>query len=160
MLVFCVLKWYNKMDDIVGGLREAHMYSVHLPNVILAVCKCEKLHPHLYEASQEFWLDCIKEKMLSYAEAAFPCFVCECFQFSQCSGLWLCTLSVFPRKSSRNNFHPLTMYTLTECTDNSTRQTMVSRQVASVHVLQKSCGDSHKFASKILRKFCAEHLMT
>ncbi len=52
----------------------------------------------------------------------------------------------------------LTIYTWTECTDNSSRQTLVSGQVAGSHVLQKSCGDSPGFTSKVLRKFCAEQL--
>ncbi len=36
----------------------------------------------------------------------------------------------------------LTTYTRTECTDNGACQTLVSGQVASLHDLQKSCGDS------------------
>ncbi len=34
------------------------------------------------------------------------------------------------------------LYTWTECTDNNAGQTLVSGQVASLHVLQKSCGNS------------------
>ncbi len=37
---------------------------------------------------------------------------------------------------------PLTIYTWTECTDNCIAQTLMSGQVASLHVLQKSCWDS------------------
>ncbi len=36
----------------------------------------------------------------------------------------------------------LTIYLWTKCTDNRARQTLVSGQVASLHVLQKSCGHS------------------
>ncbi len=36
----------------------------------------------------------------------------------------------------------MTIYAWTECSDNSARQTLVSGQVASLHVLQKSCEDS------------------
>ncbi len=44
--------------------------------------------------------------------------------------------------SSRLRHQPLTIYTWTECTENSAPQTLVPKQVASLHVLQKSCGDS------------------
>ncbi len=55
-------------------------------------------------------------------------------------------------------FTPLTIYTWTEFTDNSARQTLMSGQAANLHALPKSCGDSPGFKNKILRKFCAEHL--
>ncbi len=50
----------------------------------------------------------------------------------------------------------LTRYIWTKRTDNSAHQTLVSGQVASLHVLQKSCGDSPGFRSKNLRKFSAK----
>ncbi len=34
------------------------------------------------------------------------------------------------------------VFTWTKCSDNSAHQTLVFRQVASLHVVQKSCGDS------------------
>ncbi len=52
--------------------------------------------------------------------------------------------------------HPLTICRWTECTDNSAHQTLVSEQVASLHDLQKSCGDSW-IQEQNFKKIVCEH---
>ncbi len=40
LFVFHMVKRYNKIGDIVDRLREGRPHSIHLPNVIHAVCEC------------------------------------------------------------------------------------------------------------------------
>ncbi len=60
LLVFCTVKCYNKMCDIVDRLRERRSCSVHLPNVIHAVCEYVKprtriSNEHRKNIRQQIW---------------------------------------------------------------------------------------------------------
>ncbi len=45
LFVFCMVKRYNKMGDMVDNPRQGHPQSVHLPNLTHVVRECVRLNP-------------------------------------------------------------------------------------------------------------------